>query len=166
MKFDFGDKLAPRIGFIYDVFGDASLKIFGNFGLYYDVIKTYAAAHAYGGFKWKSAYYLLNTYQWDTIGRGNYPGAPPVLVYDWRYPSWDTTDPNTKPVTQREIAFGVEKMIQENLAFTARIVQKHLVWTHEDGGVLVPNVGEMYYECTPGYGWSLWTTPGGKMGPK
>jgi hypothetical protein len=165
MQFNWGDKLAPRVGFIYDVFGDASLKIFGSYGFYYDVIKTYSAAHAYGGFKWKSSYYLLDTYQWDTIGNGNYPGTQ-VLVYDWRYPSWDTTDPDTHPVSQREISFGLEKMIRENLSTTIRVVQKHLRYTMEDVGMIVPGVGEEYYECSPGFGWSLHVGNGtGKMDP-
>jgi len=33
IEFKFGDKLAPRLGFVYDVFGDASLKIFGSYGV-------------------------------------------------------------------------------------------------------------------------------------
>ena len=44
INFHFADKLAPRLGFIWDVKGDASLKVFGSYGLYYDVMKLYAAA--------------------------------------------------------------------------------------------------------------------------
>ena len=33
IKFGFGDKLAPRFGLVYDVFGDSSLKEFGSFGI-------------------------------------------------------------------------------------------------------------------------------------
>jgi hypothetical protein len=33
VQFSFGDKIAPRFGFIYDLFGDASTKIFGSYGL-------------------------------------------------------------------------------------------------------------------------------------
>ncbi|MCJ7563817.1 MAG: TonB-dependent receptor [Candidatus Aminicenantes bacterium] len=41
--FHFADKMAPRLGAVYDVFGDSSLKVFGSFGLYYDVMKLYQA---------------------------------------------------------------------------------------------------------------------------
>lgn len=36
VKFGLGDTLAPRLGAVYDVFGDSSLKIFGSFGIYMD----------------------------------------------------------------------------------------------------------------------------------
>jgi hypothetical protein len=166
MEFDFGDKLAPRLGFIYDVFGDTSLKIFGSWGLYYDVIKTYMPAHSYAGFKWKSAYYTIDSYEWDKVGMGNYPGTMVALI-DWRTPSFDSTDPDMKPVSQREISFGAEKMLMENVSATVRVVQKHLRYTIEDVGVIIPGVGEKYFECNPGYGYSLHQGNGtGKFDPK
>ena len=179
IEFKWGEKLAPRFGFVYDMFGDASLKIFGTYGLYYDVIKTYMAIHSYAGMKWKSAYYPLDSLDWATIGvSNNFPGVgkqitypAPVgtvtypIVFDWRYPSFDSTDPDMHPVSQREFSLGVEKSLMENLAFTARFVQKHLRYMIEDVGVIVPLLGEQYYECNPGFGYSLWTTHGGKMDP-
>lgn len=166
IEFSFADKLAPRLGFIYDVFGDTSLKIFGSYGLYYDVIKTYMPAHSYAGFKWKGAYYQLDTYEWDKIGvNGNFPGKL-LTVYDWRAPSFDSTDPDMKPVSQREISFGAERMLMENVSFTARVVQKHLRYAIEDVGVLTLE-GEKYFECNPGYGYSLHVGNGtGKFDPK
>jgi hypothetical protein len=54
VNFTFADKIAPRFGAIYDVFGDSSLKIYGSFGIFHDVMKLYMGANALGGFKWKS----------------------------------------------------------------------------------------------------------------
>jgi hypothetical protein len=166
MNFQWNDKLAPRIGFIYDVFGDASLKIFGSYGLYYDVIKTYMAANAYSGFKWKSGYYYLDTYEWTDIGfNGYFPGTL-ALIYDWRAPSFESTDPDLRPVSNREISFGLEKMLMENVSATVRFVQKHLRYTIEDVGVITPT-GEEYYEANPGYGFTLHEGNGtGKMSAK
>lgn len=167
MEFDFGDKLAPRLGFIYDVFGDTSLKIFGSFGHYYDVIKTYMPAHSYAGFKWKSAYHAINSYEWIGIGLNDYFPGETLLIYDWRHPSFESTDPDMKAVSQREISFGAEKMVMENISATLRVVNKHLRYTIEDVGVIVPGVGEVYYECNPGYGYSLHIGNGsGKFDPK
>ena len=67
IQFGFDKKLAPRVGLVYDVFGDSSLKVFGSFGLYYDVMKLYMAEGAYGGFKWWTSYYTLDDYDFTKI---------------------------------------------------------------------------------------------------
>ena len=59
VKFDLTDALAPRLGVVYDVFGDSSLKVFGSFGIYYDVMKMYIAELTYGGCKHVRDFYAL-----------------------------------------------------------------------------------------------------------
>ncbi|MFB0564712.1 MAG: TonB-dependent receptor domain-containing protein [Candidatus Aminicenantaceae bacterium] len=166
IEFNFGDKLAPRLGFIYDVSGDSSLKIFGSYGLYFDVMKLYFASHAFGGYKSKTAYYTLDTYEWDKIGiNGNYPGTL-LTVADWFRVDFTNVDPDLKPMSQQEFSLGVEKMLSENLSATVRLVQKHLRYAIEDTGVIVHGEGEMYYITNPGFGYSRHTTKGGKFDPK
>jgi len=149
IEWGFGDKLAPRIGFVYDVSGDSSFKVFGSFGIYYDVMKLAMAAGSYGGFKWKTAFYPLNTYEWDKIGTDAFDPGDPWLIVDFRIPSFDSTDPDMKPMSQQEISFGAEKKLSENLALSVRLVNKHLLWAIEDIGVLTSH-GEMYYTTNPG----------------
>ncbi len=176
IKFNFADKLAPRIGAVYDVFGDSSLKIFASFGIYYDVMKLYMAEGAFGGFKWISDYYALQDPDWTKIAasgliddaasqkNGNtYAGS-----INYREVSFDTVDPDLKPVGQREISFGVEKKLMEDLSLSARFVQKHLIRTIEDVGVYVIDpethmAGEVYYITNPGFGWSRPESQGGKF---
>ena len=172
LKFNFGQKIAPRLGAVYDVFGDSSLKVFGSFGIYYDVMKLYIAEGAYGGFKWKTDYYELNNYDWTLIaasgkiddaysqsanGTNRYVGT-----MDWRIPSFDSTDPDLKPVSQREISFGLEKKLMEDLSLSVRFVQKHLIKAIEDVGVST-GAGESYYTCNPGFGYSLPVAQGGQF---
>jgi len=166
IEFKFADKLAPRIGFTYDVFGDATTKVFGSYGLYFDVFKLYMAAHAYGGFKWSSAYYTLDDYEWDQIGvDGYYPGTF-MGVVNWRPPSFDSTDPDLKPMSQQEISFGVERKLKEDLSASVRFVQKHLRYAIEDVGVYIAGYGESYFTTNPGYGYSLHVGTGtGKFDP-
>ncbi len=160
IEFGFDEKLAPRVGVVYDVFGDSSLKVFGSFGIYYDVMKLYMAEGAFGGFQWRNDYYELNNPDWTVIAnngeiddranqeRADY-GNRYVGTIDWRIPSFDTTDFDMKPVAQREISIGAEKKLMEDLSFSVRIVQKHLIRTIEDVGVATPQ-GEQYYQCNPG----------------
>jgi hypothetical protein len=165
IEFEFKDKLAPRLGFVYDVFGDANLKIFGSYGLYFDVMKLYSAANVFGGIKGKTAYYTLDTYEWDKIGKdGYYPGTL-MKVFDWYPVSFDKVDPALKPMSQREISFGVEKRIVENLSATVRLVQKHLRYAVENVGTMVGG-NLVLYTTNPGYGYSRSTTNGGKLDPR
>jgi len=165
IEFKFGDKLAPRLGFVYDVFGDANLKIFGSYGLYYDVMKLYSAAPLFGGIKSQTAFYKLDTYEWDKIGKnGYYPGTLMKTV-NWLPVSLDIVDSNLKPMSQQEISFGVEKKLRENLSATVRLVQKHLRYAIEDVGVI--SGGDVtYYTTNPGYGYSLTTDQGGRFDAK
>ena len=178
IKFGFDKKLAPRLGLVYDVFGDSSLKVFGSFGIYYDVMKLYMAEGAYGGFKWWTSYYTLDDFNFEKIAAsgditnkadqaacGKYMGSR-----NWRTVSWDTTDPDLKPVSQSEYSFGAEKKVTEELSFSARFVYKHLLRTIEDVGVLEKdaqgNYSEQYYIANPGEGWTLPVSQGGKFDDK
>jgi hypothetical protein len=50
----------------------------------------------------------------------------------------------------------------EELSLSVRVVNKELLRTIEDIGVLTPQ-GEQYYNANPGYGWSLPVSQGGKF---
>ena len=143
--FPFKKKISPRLGFVYDFFGDSSLKLYGSFAIYQDVMKLDVAANAFGGFKWKSAYYTLDTFEFDTIGvNGNYPGTH-VATLDFRAPSFGAVDPGIKPFTQREIAVGVDKKIFENFSVSLRVVNKNVLYAVDDMGIVLPGVGESYF---------------------
>jgi len=165
IDFKFEDKLAPRLGFVYDVYGDSNLKIFGSFGYYFDVMKLYSAAHAFGGFLYKTAFYTLDTYEWNKIGKNRYYPGTLLTLIDRAPVDLDTVDPGLKPMSQREISLGVEKKLVENLSATLRLVQKHLRYGVEDVGIMVPGTGGVYYMTNPGYGYSRHTHNGGKFDP-
>ena len=54
IKWGFGEKLAPRLGFAYDVAGDGRTKVYGNWGIYYDIFKLELPQGSFGGQKWLS----------------------------------------------------------------------------------------------------------------
>ena len=180
VKFDLTDALAPRLGVVYDVFGDSSLKVFGSFGIYYDVMKMYIAELTYGGYKHLRNFYALNNPDWTQIAAngsltdeaaqaaGNtYAGS-----LDYLPPSFGRTDPDLKPTAQREISFGAEKKLSDNLSLSVRFVNKRLLRTIEDVGALAvetdpvtgeTSVTENFWIVNPGYGWSLPVSQGGKF---
>ena len=150
IEWGLGDKLAPRIGFVYDVNGDSSFKVFGSFGIYYDVMKLSLAVGSFGGFKWKTAYYPLNTYEWDKIGKEGWDYGNPYAVFDFRPASdIEMLDRDMKPMSQREISLGMEKKLAENLSLSVRLVNKKLLWAIEDIGIYSPT-GELYFTTNPG----------------
>jgi hypothetical protein len=179
VKFDLGQMIAPRLGVVYDVFGDSSLKVFASLGIYYDVMKLYMAELTFGGWKRKQDYYSLTTPDWTKIAAsgafddrtsqeagGTYAGS-----LDFLPPSFGRVDPDLKPTAQREISFGAEKKLMEDLSFSARFVNKHLLRTIEDVGVFetvvnpdgTTDITETFYVTNPGYGWSRPVSQGGKF---
>jgi len=172
VKFDLGQMLAPRLGLVYDVFGDSSLKVFASYGIYYDVMKLYMAELTFGGWKRQQDYYALQDPDWTAIAasgllddavsqeaNNTYAGT-----VDFLPPSFDRVDPDLKPTAQREISFGAEKKLMEDLSLSVRLVNKHLLRTIEDVGVYVmvgTTLQQQFYVTNPGYGVSRPISEGG-----
>jgi hypothetical protein len=149
INFSFADKLSPRLGFAYDVFGDSSLKVFGSYAIFQDVMKLSMGANALGGLKWKSAYYTLDDWDFTQIGvNGNFPGTL-LNIIDFRAPVFDAIDPDMKPFTQREISLGLEKKLTDDAFLSTRLVNKKVLWAIEDIGFPI----EEYYTGNPGSAW-------------
>ncbi|TET70847.1 MAG: TonB-dependent receptor [Candidatus Aminicenantes bacterium] len=178
VAFDFFEKIAPRFGFAYDVFGDADLKVFGSIGIYYDVMKLEMAEGSYGGFKWLSSYYDMTTVNWPTFGHYDHPVTdgsflPYYETRNWRIPSYGTTQPDTgpdkmKPYSKIEYTLGVQKRLGEDVSLTARFLHNRILWAIEDIGVETPE-GEQYFNGNPGSDWvntlwdvGYWPTPKAK----
>jgi hypothetical protein len=176
MKFKLLDKISPRVGFVYDVMGDSSLKVYGSYGIYNDVMELDMALGSFGGMRWVSDFYYLQAdrvNEWMNIGRLLPNGSRDysMLTYrypvDYRYQSWGYVDPNLKPMAQSELTFGIEKKIGSDLSLSTRGTWRQLLRTIDDVGVQVPNdqggFDEVYYIANPGYGWAAPVSQGGKF---
>jgi len=174
VNFGMGDMVAPRVGVVYDVLGDSSLKIFGSFGIYYDVMKLYMAELTFGGWKRKQDYYALKDPDWRKIAASGklddaasqQAGNTYAGTLDFLPPSFDTVDPDLKPTAQREISFGAEKKLFEDLSLSLRFVNKHLIRTIEDVGVYIwdeasKTLTQKFYITNPGFGVSRPVSQGG-----
>ena len=182
IKFGWGKKIAPRLGFSWDPFGSGKTRIFGSYGLFYDRMRFELPRGSFGGdfyrydiFPIKAAhpqysYYLTPTILGsftDPIGGGNpsTTGGLSLLDVDYRVPSNITqqqaeelglpftgVDPNLKPFRQSEITVGFERELNPTYVLSARYTRKNVDSAIEDHGILGDNYSENYVIGNPGEG--------------
>jgi len=163
IDFGWGDKLAPRIGAAYDLFGDGKTKISGFYGLFYDRYKLTMSRRTFGGESYHSV--LFDIFPGDTLstfsnreavlgpgGAANLiPGGMCVAgqvapLYGRVRCDLDTAssqpgaiavepiDPNLKAFQQREITFAFQRQLSKNYLFSARFSDKRVIHAVEDIG--------------------------------
>jgi hypothetical protein len=161
IEFSFADKLAPRLGFAWDVKADGSLKLFGSWGIFYDTMKLWMPWGSFGGFQAQSSFYGLDTPEWPTLVDA--PGCPPDcpgerflgpvdhvnIVND---PENNLIDPDLEPYRLQEATVGVEHALTPTLSVAARYVHKQLDRVVEDIGALDAELNSVYSIGNPGFG--------------
>ncbi len=162
IEFGWGDKIAPRLGFAYDLKGDGKLKVFGSFGTFYDNLKLELPRGAWGGDHWVDYVYTLDTPDWPSVtcsdvnGGTTCTGGKFIEQNDRRHvsndPASQETDPNLKPAQKREFTIGLERELSSTISLGFRYAHKWWVETIDDVGVQVPGVGEVFYIANPGLG--------------
>jgi len=160
ISWGFGQKLAPRLGFAYDIAGDGKTKLYGNWGIYYDIFKLELPQGSFGGQKWLEYYYTLDTPDYTTLDPAGCPPACPGQLIrgpiDFRHPSNSigegTVDPDIKPMKLQELAFGLERELGKHLAMGARYIHKQIDTAIEDVGQLDADGNEIYTIGNPGFG--------------
>ena len=162
IHFGFADKLAPRLGFAYDVTGNSQWKAYGSWGVFYDLMKLSLSRILFGADRWVDYYYTLDTYDWPSIQCGYPPvggaSCPGKFIEqaDFRHvandPADSLVDPNLKPMKTQEFTLGMDHELTKSMSVGVRYAHKWLNRTIEAFGVLVPNVGEIYRIANPGFG--------------
>jgi hypothetical protein len=157
-KFGFGDKIAPRLGASFDVFGDGRFKVYGSWGRYFDWVKYELARGTFGGDIWRVHYRGLDTLDIFNLANNGFPGQNlwsdvPGSFRDRRVPSFgeQSIDPDIKPMSTDLMNAGVEFQISSRTVFRGNYTRNNLRRTMEDIGALV-NGDEVYIQANPGEG--------------
>jgi Carboxypeptidase regulatory-like domain/TonB-dependent Receptor Plug Domain len=155
IEFRFADKLAPRLGAAYDVWGDGRMKVFGSWGLYYDWTKYELPRGSFGAETWCIYYRGLDTLDLGSLNLDNKPGRDLWVnqgsCRDRRVPSFqDEIDPDLEPMRQASTSFGAEYQLANNSVVTVHYIHNDLLETIEDVGFLNAQGDEGYLISNPG----------------
>jgi outer membrane receptor protein involved in Fe transport len=157
IHFNMAEKLAPRAGAAFDVFGDGRMKVFGSWGMYYDWTKYELPRGSFGAETWLQYYRALDTLNLGSLSLANMPGTDiwvtPGSARDRRVPSFASSiDPDIKPMRQSSFSAGTEYQLNRDSVFTLHFVRNDLFETIEDLGALDADGNEVYIIGNPGRG--------------
>ncbi len=141
-KSDFGDMMAPRLGFSWDMKGDGTTKLFGNAGRYYLPMTNRIPEYFGGGATDEHTFYVLDG--WQTLENpvtGN-PYLAPIIGA--QIGSVDTTfnagggdfrtivDRNLKQPFQDEYILGFQKAINQEWSWGVNATYRKVTRAIED----------------------------------
>ena len=167
LSFGFADKIAPRLGFAYDVTGTGKFKVFASFGRFYDRFKYELPRGSFGGNIFTNDYFVITNPNWnattfaDSVARRflqlNFRVPSNVRVNDPAFQETfgdlpSTVDPDLKPVRQTEYTAGVEYGLGSDIVLAARYTHKQIDRTIEDVGIPDSLGNETFFIANPGEG--------------
>ena len=159
IRFGFDDKLAPRLGVAWDATGDGKTKIYGSWGVFYDITKL-QLSFAFGGGSSVGYWYTLDSADIGTLvdnqdcppacpGRLIARSANGVLIND---PDDNHIDPGLRQTRLQEAVAGVEREIGPNLSVGVRYIHKQIDHAVEDVGTReAGQVGTTIRIANPGF---------------
>lgn len=184
VNFGWGDKIAPRLGFAYDLLGDGRTKLFASYGKFYDRVKFALPRGLFGGDVFLEDYFEI--FPGETAGMfninnvvGNFSGPSTCpstgfitagvrsrcqrnLRVNANDPAASpytsgAVDPNLDPFQQTEFTVGLERQIGKDYVFRTRYTYKNVDEAVEDAGIVNAQGSEAYIIGNPGRGLHLQT---------
>jgi hypothetical protein len=160
IHFGFLDKIAPRLGASWDVTGNGRTKLYGSWGVFYDITKL-QISFGFGGVSSASFYYTLDSGDLSAIVDN--PDCPPACPGTFisrsmvgaplNDPNDNRIDPDLRQTRLQEAVAGIERELTPTLSAGVRYVHKHVDRAVEDVGTRDPlQNGTTYRIANPGLG--------------
>ncbi|MBI5084794.1 MAG: TonB-dependent receptor [Acidobacteria bacterium] len=159
VTFGFGDKIAPRLGGAWDMFGNGRWKLSGSFGLFYDIVKLSMTQSASGANIFFVTAYKLDDPDFTKLSKTT-PGALGAQIgrYDNRKilitpdGKWAGINKDVKPSASREFTLSLDHQISAKIVAGVRYTRKDLLKALEDISVLDAQGNETLFRDNPGFG--------------
>ncbi|MDE2307822.1 MAG: TonB-dependent receptor [Xanthomonadaceae bacterium] len=146
-------QLAPRLGFSWDVFGDSSLKVFGNAGRYYLALPTGVAVREASASTFTSQYYTYSGIDPTTgyptgltpinsNGQTSGPGVPVSLnnEYGQALNPYTVHSTNIKAEYQDQFVLGMQQQFAKSWVYGVQGTYSRL-------GRIIDDVGDPIPQC-------------------
>lgn len=172
--FGFTDKLAPRVGLAWDATGDHRTKVYGSWGVFYDITKL-QITQGFGGYRAQFFWYTLDSPDFrpivdnpacppecpGTLILGSFSPIPPL-----NDPAAHGIDPGLDQMRLQEFVTGVERELAPALSASARYIHKQIDRALEDLTTQLPGETEPSFLIgNPGFGAASEFYPGGGSTP-
>ena len=183
INFGWGDKIAPRLGFAYDLKGNGKMKIFASYGRFFDRVKFALPRGLFGGDIFLEDYFEI--FPGQTVANFNIAtivgglrapvlpakgfitsGALSRCQKNFRVNANEpgasaflngAVDPDLRPFQQTEFTVGTEAQLAQDYVFRVRYTYKNVDEAVEDAGIVNAAGSEAYIIGNPGRGLHLQT---------